>query len=389
MNESETEQTSDKTESQSEWVKTPVANLIRYKASGIYFARVRVRGKLFRQSLHTTVMSVAKLRLRDFISGKQEDMGDAVMTGKMTVGNCVTILRERLDGQQDIKEGAKVYRRKCIEALLKSWPALESMPVGKVGKEDCLDWAKRFADYSPSVFNNTIGTLRMILEVAVEKGARAQNPARFLTKKRVVLRKLTLPSPRQFDEFVTAIQDAGAWCSQECADLVRFMAFGGFRKTEAANITWEDVDFDKGQINVRVTKNGEARYVPMIGDMRQLLERLLSERSEQAGTEPVMKIRECQKAMDRAARVVGMKRITHHDLRHLFATRCIESGVDIPTVSRWLGHKDGGALAMKVYGHLRDQHSTGMAKRVSFSSQRPAENVIQIPRSSPSQESID
>jgi integrase len=37
-------------------------------------------------------------------------------------------------------------------------------------------------------------------------------------------------------------------------------------------------------------------------------------------------------------------------LRHLFATRCIETGVDIPTVSRWLGHKDGGGLAMKVYG---------------------------------------
>jgi integrase len=45
---------------------------------------------------------------------------------------------------------------------------------------------------------------------------------------------------------------------------------------------------------------------------------------------------------------VGTDRITHHDLRHLFATRCIESGVDIPTVFRWLGHKDGGALAMKT-----------------------------------------
>jgi integrase len=53
-------------------------------------------------------------------------------------------------------------------------------------------------------------------------------------------------------------------------------------------------------------------------------------------------------------------------LRHLFATRCIESGVDIPTVSRWLGHKDGGGLAMKVYGHLRNQHSASMAKLVSF-----------------------
>jgi len=32
-----------------------------------------------------------------------------------------------------------------------------------------------------------------------------------------------------------------------------------------------------------------------------------------------MKVRECQKAMDRAAKMVGMIRITHHDLRHLFA----------------------------------------------------------------------
>jgi hypothetical protein len=40
--------------------------------------------------------------------------------------------------------------------------------------------------------------------------------------------------------------------------------------------------------------------------------------------------------------------------------------VDIPTVSRWLGHKDGGALAMKVYAHLRDSHSTAMAQRIRF-----------------------
>jgi integrase len=78
--------------------------------------------------------------------------------------------------------------------------------------------------------------------------------------------------------------------------------------------------------------------------------------------------------MDRAAEKVGMVRITHHDLRHLFATRCIESDVDIPTVSRWLGHKDGGALAMRVYGHLRDKHSEDMARRVSFSSKSEPTN---------------
>jgi integrase len=61
-----------------------------------------------------------------------------------------------------------------------------------------------------------------------------------------------------------------------------------------------------------------------------------------------------------------MARITHHDLRHLFATVCIESGVDIPTVSRWLGHKDGGPLVMKTYGRLRNEHSLNGAKKVSF-----------------------
>ena len=50
-------------------------------------------------------------------------------------------------------------------------------------------------------------------------------------------------------------------------------------------------------------------------------------------------------------------RITHHDFRHLFATRCIEAGVDIPKISRWMGQADGGALAMKIYGHLQREHS--------------------------------
>jgi hypothetical protein len=31
-----------------------------------------------------------------------------------------------------------------------------------------------------------------------------------------------------------------------------------------------------------------------------------------------------------------------------------------------LGHKDGGALAMRVYGHLRQEHSFAVIKKVLF-----------------------
>jgi len=90
--------------------------------------------------LKIDVMTVAKVRLRDFIKDKQDEMGDdsAVLSGKMTMAESVAIFRQRLDGQQNIKAGTKIYRRKCLEALLKSWPDLKSKPVRKVGKEDCL-----------------------------------------------------------------------------------------------------------------------------------------------------------------------------------------------------------------------------------------------------------
>jgi integrase len=104
----------------------------------------------------------------------------------------------------------------------------------------------------------------------------------------------------------------------------------------------------------------------MIPDARALFERMRAERTGEALDGKVFRVREAQRAINRAACKVGIARIVHHDLRHLFATICIESGVDIPTVSRWLGHKDGGALAMKTYGHLRREHSIAQAQRVSF-----------------------
>ena len=112
------------------------------------------------------------------------------------------------------------------------------------------------------------------------------------------------------------------------------------------------------------TKNSEIRRIPILPDMETLLKRLRTD--EARGEDRIIKISRCNEALKRACKEIGIRRITHHDLRHLFATRCIESGVDIPTVARWLGHKDGVVLAMKTYGHLRNEHSQQMAQKVRF-----------------------
>jgi integrase len=332
-----------------DWLKTPYANLIRYKRSGKYFARLRVRGKLIRRSLKTTRISVAKLRLADLEKEERQkaEHQDAVTDGEMTFADALAVYRQRLNADSSLKPRSKTYREERIAALLKSWPSLESSDVKQITKSACLTWAAEFAkSAAPSNFNNTIGTLRLILDVAVETGLRYDNPARFIKRIRVRQKELQLPEHGNLLELVSTIERVNKRYSSACADLVRFLAYGGFRKSEAAGVTWADCDFKRGEIVVRGdpetgTKNWSVRRVPMIPDMRVFLQKLRNGRKNESETSNVMLVRECQVAIDSACQKLGIPRFTHHDLRHLFATRCIESGVDIPTVSRWLGHNDG------------------------------------------------
>ena len=53
----------------------------------------------------------------------------------------------------------------------------------------------------------------------------------------------------------------------------------------------------------------------------------------------------------------GLPRIGFHDLRHYFISYCVMSGIDYMTIAKWVGHRDGGILIGKVYGHLADDHA--------------------------------
>jgi integrase len=288
----------------------------------------------------------------------------------MTFGDALAVFRQRLHGDASLKPRTKAHREERIAALLRTWPALEKTDVRRLNKQDCLRWA---AGYRTSAvnFNKTVQTLRLILEVPVEAGVRYDNPARFIKTMKLRPKTLQLPTKAQFHQLVTSVRQINKRFSHDAADLVEFLAYGGFRRSEAQNIRWGDCDFHRGEILVRGdpvtgTKNWTVRTVPMISQMRRLLDEIKADRQGERADKTVMRVSRCSASLKNACRRLALPQITHHDLRHLFATTCIESGVDIPTVARWLGHKDGGALAMKVYGHLRDEHSQEMAKKVQF-----------------------
>ena len=297
------------------------------------------------------------------------------ISAKMTFGEAAESHLRDLDNNVKIKPRTRAYYRERLRALEKSWPDLSRTEIRRITAGDCKAWAGKYGrESAPSNYNNTVALLRHVFAVGVEAGVIYANPAAVLKRAALRGKEIALPSSDKFHAMVAEMRNGHGRFSRDCADFVEGLAYSGMRKGEANALQWRDLDFVASEIVVRGdavtgTKGGEGwRRVPMISEARALFERLRSERAGESLDAKVFQVRECQKAIDRAAKKVGAHRITHHDLRHLFATQCIESGVDIPTVSRWLGHRDGGVLAMKTYGHLRREHSQAQALKVSFSS---------------------
>jgi len=164
-----------RTAKSSPWVKAPVANLVRYKSSGIYFARAKVGGKLIRRTLKTSVLSIARLRLRDLLIGEQQNVErqNTIAVGKMTFGDALNTYQRRKQTDGELKPSTKKYDQEIVKALQKSWPGLSSLDIKRITKADCLNWRSSFgAAYSATRINGAVSVLRRTFEIAIEAGVR-------------------------------------------------------------------------------------------------------------------------------------------------------------------------------------------------------------------------
>jgi integrase len=349
-------------EGQKTWQFLPDSHLVRYVSSGTYFARVKVHGKIIRKSLRTEVLSVARLRVADFV--KEQKAKPSLSAEPSSIKEVSNDFLERSAANYRIKPRTKQYHRECVATLESMFPKFFAMQAGRVTKGLLAEIAGELnSKYSATRFNGMISVVKAFFKIAIETGVRHDNPAADLQRAKVRKTELERPSQAQFERILEYLEMA----SPEGAFLVQFLAFSGCRIDEARYVTWDDIE--EGTIVVRGhpetgTKNSETRRVPIISPMEQLLKGRRPKKAARAET--LLKIKGCRKALIHACEFAKIPPLSHHDFRHLFATKCIESGVDIPTISHWLGHKDGGALAMKTYGHLRDEHSRKMAERVSF-----------------------
>lgn len=353
------------------------AGLMLYTPSGVFFARAKVNGVVKRASLETNVFTTAKDRLRTKLNELREPPAEV---GTFASGRIQFEAETR--NKHELAELSRIYRLRCVDRILRSWPGLDNRRVDTITKAECEAWAKRYADkYAPQFFNNSLNVLRETLTLAGLR--RDDNPAYKIKRRGIPRKQLDLPTADQFNQILSEIETAGAIDEKDRADFVRFLAFSGCRLSEAKEALWQDVDWKNNELTIHCLKRRatsdevRSRVIPLVPAMRQLLTRMHGERQPKP-EDTICRVFVCKKPLIRACKRVGCAPLTHHSLRHLFATFCIEAGIDIPSVSKWLGHSDGGALAMRVYGHLRREHSQLMAQRVTFGALPEPENVMQL-----------
>lgn len=344
------------------WLSTPVPNLVRYKSSGTYYLRGRFGGEPIRESLGTDNFRAAKVKLAE----RMNELRRAAPSrgGSKTLHEALQWIGAGVEMNLSLKASSRAHYGEVLASLTAGPAAISDVRFSDITPTLVRDWWGAYSKrYSPVWANQGFNFLRKAVEIGRNAGLVRGNPFDGLRRSRIPKTNLKILTPEQFRALVEAVR-AHPLAGDASADWISFAAFSGMRPSEMEALQWKDVGTDEITVRggVTGTKNHEVRLIPIIPPMRELLGRM----KRGAPTERVFLRDRPKKALASACRRIGLQHLRVYDLRHTFATFCVSSGVDIPTLAKWLGHKDGGALAMRTYIHSTDEHSRRSAAKVTF-----------------------
>lgn len=141
----------------------------------------------------------------------------------------------------------------------------------------------------------------------------------------------------------------------------------GMRKGEILNLTWKDVDLERGRIVLQQTKNGDRRLVPAAGLALELLKEL--HKNKDSSSELIFPSSTSKKPIDlrfaweQALKLGKIENFRPHDLRHCCASYLAMSGASLAEIAEVLGHRTLNMV--KRYSHLSEAHTSSVVTRMN------------------------
>lgn len=306
-----------------------------------------------------------------------------IYTGSFLDNSEITIkqLAEQMNNDKlnlgKIKEGT-YYR---LDETLKRLAPIYNTPLQDCTITQIKDFLLKETQYSQSVIDKEYAMLKAVFNEAVKRSIilDKDNPFKRIEKphtkqKKVKVRGLTVEEQRKL---ITMLRNTDTQYSEQ----MLLSLFTGMRMGEVNALKVSDINFnfnlitisrtistgEKGQAVVSDTTKTSAgkRTIPLTADVKQLLIDVIGDRKSgfiftKEDDKPIStgtvksqfnRLRKKYSFIDND--VEG--KVDLHSLRHTYATRCIEAGMDANTLKSLLGHTDI-RITMNTYADVFDAH---------------------------------
>lgn len=137
----------------------------------------------------------------------------------------------------------------------------------------------------------------------------------------------------------------------------------GARRTEAINLLYQNINFESGTVTLenakrRKTQTASYRTLPLPAKIAKMI-------PKQDMPFKKLKERYVTGEFKKISDALGFEGITLNSLRHTFATRAVESGVDIKVVSKWMGHTTT-RVTSDVYTEVQSEFEKQQQDKLNF-----------------------
>jgi len=270
-------------------------------------------------------------------------------------------------------------------AILEKWikPYLGNNKLSQMGKEDvqCFINILSEQELSAGSVHNIFRVLSAAMKKAKEYEYICENPCE----------GADLPEPVKKEARLLTMQEQKRLEAAAGADkdglVILLSLYTGLRVGELCALTWEDVDLKQGILHVSRTIRRIQCFVPDVQTKTVLVTgaaksrqsvrtiplpacilKLFKEHRKNTGGEYVFEYhghllepRTLQYRFKALLRKADLPDINFHALRHTFATRCMELGFDVKTLSEILGHASA-KMTLDRYGHSQMAHKQAAMK---------------------------
>jgi integrase/transposase len=225
----------------------------------------------------------------------------------------------------------------------------EETPLSGISQLDVRKYVESRKRYiSAASITKELSVVKHLFALAVEWRAISTNPGNGVKSPPLSAAKLRYLKPFEMQQIVGASPD---WLKP----IINLALATAMTRSELLEMHWRDVDLKRGTIVVVRKRLGQSRTIPLNNLARHTLAPMARIKPNADGlvfTGRSISKTNVSQAFHLACRSVGIFDVRFQDLRHTAASWMALHGIDIQTVSRFLGHVD---LRMaERYQHLNE-----------------------------------